>query len=75
MFSPCNHLGKEPGPAPGWLLMDQAGKSFHLPAMDGLIFNCTIRRRAGLRSAGLIVNGIVRGEPTLEDVLLSLAKA
>jgi ABC-2 type transport system ATP-binding protein len=31
--------------------------------------------RAGLESAGLVVNGIVHGEATLEDVFLSLAKA
>ena len=31
--------------------------------------------RAGLGSVGLIVNEITRGEPTLEDVFLSLAKA
>ena len=56
-------------------MMNEAWKSIHLLAKDGLMLTCTIRRRAGLRFAGLIINGIARGEPNLEDVLLSLAKA
>jgi ABC-2 type transport system ATP-binding protein len=56
---------------PGVLRVGLAGDALRMITERGMLEK---ELQAGLKSAGLTVNSVERGEPTLEDVFLSLAK-
>jgi hypothetical protein len=56
---------------PGVLRVGLAGEALRMITERGMKRE---KLQAGLKSAGLTVNSVERGEPTLEDVFLSLAK-